>query len=311
MTKRRHPTPVGQRRPGAGQGRRRLRALEMSALADPPDYFDERFALLQEAYDRGSAVTKLVAGRFIPPRHGWAQHVHLRQCIAVDSILALARFQPRMDAGEECTLDQSSIASLARGVAESACMVAYIIDPSLTPAEWELRKEVLWFHDATTRYKMFKNWDDEEQAEGFRQARAEILVRIEAADEFKALPQERQTRIRSGSEMYVYGLRATVRLLGWQVKEFDGMYAYLSSHAHSAPVSFLRFAEQGVDFQKPTKAQRTTAAFAMEFACSMLNITTEKIATLFEVEVPGSADHHGADRLGALPSPADEGIEEA
>ncbi len=234
-------------------------------------------------------MTKLVAGRFIPPRNAWAQHVHLRQCIAVDSILNLARYQPRIDAGEECTLDQSSIASLARGVGESACMVAYIVDPSLTSEQWELRKEVLWFHDATTRYKIFKNWDNEHETLGFRQAMTEILARIESSDEFKALPEIRQTRIRSGSEMYVHGLRAAVRLLGWAVPDFDGMYGYLSSHAHSAPVSFLRLAEQGVDYKRPTKAQRTTAAFGMEFACSMLEITTEKIATLFGVEVPGAA----------------------
>ena len=175
-------------------------------------------------------MSKIVAGQLVDERKGWAQWNHLRMCIAASSILTLASYQQRIDAGEECTLDQGSIASLARGMAESAAMVAYLADPTLTSEQWELRKHVLWLHDATTRYKMFSKLENEVQATAFRADMQGLRTRIEAFPEFQALAPDRQGRVSAGSEIYLQGLRSAVRLAGWDVDNFDSMYGYLSSY---------------------------------------------------------------------------------
>ena len=60
----------------------------------------------------------------------------------------------------------------------------------------------------------------------------------------------------------------------------------LSNHSHSAPVSFMRLGEHGVDFKKPTEAQRDIAGFAIEVSNNVLAFSTSRIASLFGVEVP-------------------------
>ena len=265
MTKRRHPAPIGQRRPGVGQGRRRPRPRDIPAPpSGPVDYFTERRALFWFAKERAVELSKLVAGQIVDEQRGWAQWNHLRMCITGSTLLTLAGFQARIDAGEECTLDQGSISALSRGMAESAAMVAYLVDPTLTAEQWDLRKHVLWLHDATTRYKMFSKLDNEEQATAFRADMQDLRTRIEAFPEFQALAPERQGKVIAGSEIYLHGLRSAVRLAGWDVDEFDSMYGYLSSYTHSSPVSFIRLAEHGVDFKVPTEAQRRIAGNALE-----------------------------------------------
>ncbi len=291
MTKRRHPKPVGQRRPGTGRCRLPPRRPEIpSPPSGPVDYFTERLALFRHASERASELTKIVAGQLVDERKCWGQWNHLRMCITASSILTLADYQPRIDAGEECTLDQGSIAALARGMAESAAMVAYLIDPALTLEQWELRKHVLWLHDATTRYKMFSKLENEEQATAARPQMQDLRTRIEAFPEFQALAPERQGRVIAGSEIYLHGLRAAVRLAGWDVDEFDAMYGYLSSYSHSSPVSFIRLAEHSIDFKVSTRAQRGTAGNALEFAFNALQSATERGAAAFGVEASAGPD---------------------
>jgi hypothetical protein len=169
---------------------------------------------------------------------------------------------------------------------EAAAMLAYLSDGTLTEEQWGLRKQVLWLHDATTRYKMFSNWKSEEQAKGFRQHMEEIRSRINTYIEFQGLAPDRQKRIIAGSEMYLYGLRGAVRLMEWEVADFDAAYGYLSAHSHSAPVSFTRLAEHGVDFKRPTRAQRDIASFGLEVSNNVLAFSTSRIASLFGVDVP-------------------------
>jgi len=219
MTKRRSPTPLKDRRKRSGAGRRPPRRPEIpQPPSGPVDYFDERLALFLHACERAAELTKIVAGQHVDERKGWAQWNHLRMCIVASSIITLADYQPRIDAGEECTLDQGSIAALARGMAEAAAMVAYLTDPALTPEQWELRKHVLWLHDATTRYKMFSKLEKDEQATAFRADMQDLRTRIEAFPEFQALAPERQGKVIAGSEIYLHGLRSAVRLLGLRVR---------------------------------------------------------------------------------------------
>lgn len=290
MTKRRHPTPVGQRRTGTGRGRLPRRAETPPPPSGPVDFFTERLALFRHASERASELTKIVAGQQVDERKGWAQWNHLRMCMTASSILTLAEFQPRIDAGEESTLDHGSIAALSRGMAESAAMVAYLVDPALTLDQWELRKHVLWLHDATTRYKMFSKLENEEQATAFRADMQDLRTRIEAFAEFQELAPDRQGRVIAGSEIYLHGLRSAVRLAGWDVDEFDAMYGYLSSYAHNSPVSFIRFGEHGIDYKVPTRAQRSIAGNGLEFAFNALQSATEHVAAAFRVQAPASLD---------------------
>jgi hypothetical protein len=114
----------------------------------------------------------------------------------------------------------------------------------------------------------------------------EIKTRIETFAEFRGLAPDRQKRITAGSEMYLHGLRSAIRLMDWDVADFDATYGYLSTHSHSAPVSFMRLSEHGIDFKKPTRAQRDIAGFAIEVSINVLAFSTSRITSLFGVGLP-------------------------
>lgn len=164
---------------------------------------------------------------------------------------------------------------------EAAILAFYISDTALTPEQWELRKNVLWLNDATTRHRMFTGLGGSQAPGEGREAIAMLRGRVEASAEFQSLEDERKRKILSGSEVYLHGLRAAVRGLGWQVEEFNGMYAYLSAHSHSSPVSFIRMDEHGVDYRNPTRAQKSIAGISLEWSWKNLKAVTDRLEEVF------------------------------
>jgi len=244
-------------------------------------YFNDQLTALKKETELAGRVSTAIGGRQVSLRIGWSQWMHLRLCIASDSLVRLASFRARIQKSEVCTLDQSTIASISRGMIEAAAMIAYMADQSLTDPEWELRKLIIWLYDATTRYKMFKGWKSDAEAAEFRKKMDEIRSQLEAMDGFKSLPEERRHKLLSGQEVYLDGLRSAVRLMKWDIKDFNSAYAYLSAHAHGSPVTFIRLSEHGVDFKEPTAAQYAVAGLAIEYARNVLKLATAQILGLF------------------------------
>ena len=77
------------------------------------------------------------------------------------------------------------------------------------------------------------------------------------------------------------GLRSVVRNMKWDLGELNSIYAYLSSHSHSSPVSFLRLGEHGVDFKLPTDQQFGLSAQSLEWAGHCLSHATSEMKRLF------------------------------
>ena len=202
----------------------------------PEIYFVDQFAALKKETELALRISGAIGGKFTSERVGWSQWMHLRLCISADSLIRLASVEDRIKNGEVCTLDQSTIATIARGMIEATAMIAYMADQSLTDSDWKLRRLVIHLHDATTRHKMFKGWNSLTESNAYREEIVRLRSEIETVPEFKSLPEERQHKIRSGQEFYLKGLRSAIRLMGWDIDEFDSTYAYLSSYTHSSPV---------------------------------------------------------------------------
>lgn len=189
------------------------------------------------------------------------------------------------------TLDHRSIAVIARSMLETSLMTFYLSE-KMTEEEWWLRRLVLDLHDTITRYKMFKHFRDATQnpilkrglageASDFRAGIDKERDRLRNNEEFKKLTDDRQKKILDGNEIYVSGLRAVVKLAGWNIDEFDGAYAYLSSYLHNAPVSFYRAEDHGSTFDKTSGAQYSLVGFALERAGYALDSTTDRIKSSF------------------------------
>lgn len=179
------------------------------------------------------------------------------------------------------TLDHGTLASLARNMLEICVMLGYISERNIEKGEWELRRDILWLHDAITRYKMFKFWGDRESAAGSKAHIPEIRKRISSHAIFRKLPADRREKILSGSEVYLHGLRPTARALGWDLNTFNGAYAYLSGYSHSSPVSFIRFYDHGINAHRPSSAQFAIAGVSLVFANMALKTASALILEAF------------------------------
>lgn len=150
-------------------------------------------------------------------------------------------------------------------------MNAYLLDP-VGPEEWAFRYTLLRLHDTATRIKLLGGFNL--PAEELRVGREQLKSELAAMSIFQALPEDRRKRLASGEEMFAMGMRAVaVRIMGWNEAQFNGVYAYLSAHTHSAPMSFMRMADHQIDYFSPSEAQTGIVAVSMEVAIACLRRT--------------------------------------
>ncbi|NQE64532.1 hypothetical protein E1H18_4788 [Caulobacter sp. RHG1] len=147
-------------------------------------------------------------------------------------------------------------------------MISYLNDPVGTD-EWELRHTVLRLHDTATRIKLLRGFGG--SADDLRAGREELKAKLLSLPLFAALPEQRRARILTGEEMFTTGMRGVaIKKMGWDEDQFTAIYAYLSAHAHSAPVSFMRMREHQIDYMAPSETQMETLAISMQVAISCL-----------------------------------------
>lgn len=203
-------------------------------------------------------------------------------CVAGDTLRMLCKSLPDdRDRTPDRTLDHWSAAALARNMIEATVMFSYLSESGVSEDEWGLRKLVLWNHDATTRYKMFKGLKQHDQANQFKEQINDFRSKIGQHPIFSQLDHDRREKINAGTEVYLRGLRSVVRNMKWDLGAFNSIYAYLSSHSHSSPVSFLRLGEHGVDFKLPTDQQFGLSAQSLEWAGHCLSHATSEMKRLF------------------------------
>ena len=164
--------------------------------------------------------------------------------------------------------DHHSIMAIARMIMEASTMIAYLLDP-VSEDEWTFRHNLLKLHDTVARLKLMRGFGM--PADDLRSGRDELKAQIEEDPIFLKLPEERRKRVASGEEMFAVGMRSVAtKIMGWDEAQFGGVYAYFSAHTHSAPMSYTRMAEHGIDYFHPSDTQFEIPALSMEVAMACL-----------------------------------------
>jgi hypothetical protein len=235
---------------------------EQSKL-DPREVFKKEKKRFGDAVKIAIAVSKAAAGREPDGNIVMASYVFTRMCIAADTLLYVLR----RDIGnsKEQTLDHYSIGVLARNIIESALMFHYLSEDGVSKEEWELRIAIFNLHDSTLKVRLWKGLDSDEQHKGWKATMEEIRESLRGHSAFKALDEDRQKSLLSGQQLYIKGMRSTLKLVGLEDTYFDGMYAYLSSQVHISPSSFY-WTEKRVSFGKPAGYQYYFASYAVAHA---------------------------------------------
>jgi len=254
------------------------------AANDPPKgeaYFREMLSTFQTGLDLAMRFSARCDGKRVEQRHGWASWLFLRLCVVGRSLDRLAAFKTKLDEGEANTLDHSSIAAVTRNIIEAALMFFYVSEPGVSDDEWGLRKDILDLHDCLTRYRVFKSWKDEKEMKSLRESAAQIKDRIRNHKLMSTFDAEKQKQLLGGQQLYLNGLRSVVKRAGWDPDRFDGVYAYLSVHSHSAPTSFYRTEKHQINFSKPSDYQFGLAAFSLEHADQSIRAACKRLIDVF------------------------------
>ncbi|MEO0893343.1 MAG: hypothetical protein AAFY35_12165 [Pseudomonadota bacterium] len=179
-------------------------------------------------------------------------------------------------------LDHFSIATLTRTVVDASIMTLYLSEPSLSEAEWDLRRQVLFLHDASNRKRFLKAMHrhagttfSAEEFDAHRQNKDQVLALIAQRGKELGLDESRIDELSKGQLVFMEGVRGAVREAGLDTNEFDFIHVYLSNHVHSHPLSLLR--QENVSFEAPTDFQMGFCGFCLEAATVYLENVNSRV----------------------------------
>jgi hypothetical protein len=115
------------------------------------------------------------------------------------------------------------------------------------------------------------NWDAIE---------SKLRGELEANSVFKTLSPDKRGKLLNGSNMFLHGRHKTMLVFGWGDERTAGVYKYLSSHAHTTAMAFLR-TELNEVYEPHSNASKVTAGFAIEHARNALGTGCLHMIELF------------------------------
>jgi hypothetical protein len=161
--------------------------------------------------------------------------------------------------------DHSAIIALCRMIMEAMTLYFYLTK-QVPAEEWECRKLVLKLHDTVNRIKLMRGFQSKNEYSDLINGRATLEAELRQNSFFQTLQSEQQERLLTGQHFYVGGVQRAAIDAGWDFGKYIAHYSYFSSHAHSAPMSFMRFIKHKVSFGDPSDAQRGAVTSALSVA---------------------------------------------
>ncbi|MBL3562988.1 DUF5677 domain-containing protein [Rhodovulum sulfidophilum] len=248
---------------------------------DPQSYLCEVIEALEKATEHAVALSESRLGVVHTGRQNRVLMAYSKTIVHAMSIQLLHRNsmnqKPEFD-----LLDHFSIAALTRTLADASIMTLYLSEPSLSEAEWDLRRHVLFLHDASNRKRFLKAMHKHagevlfaEELDAHRQDKIDILKIITQRSKELGLDENWIDELSKGQLVFMDGVRGAVREAGLDTNEFDFMHVYLSSHVHSHPVSLLR--QEKISFEAPTDFQMIFCGLCLEAATIYLENVNSRV----------------------------------
>ncbi|MGB6078480.1 MAG: hypothetical protein WBF99_03385 [Xanthobacteraceae bacterium] len=225
-------------------------------------YFDEQTTQFEWLAKQALFISNRIERHITIPRKGYATWLFIRACIMTQSLVRL--FTEQIE-GNARYIDHAAIASLARALIENIASLLHYTDESLDDDEgWKCRQALINLHDFVNR-ESFLDGIGVPRPENSDQTQQGLQKRLSETKAFKSLPAQRQNRLLKGDDMYLHGRHQAMLALGWGEGITRAAYKYLSSHAHTTPLAFIRTHENSV-YEPASGASRFTAGFAVELA---------------------------------------------
>jgi hypothetical protein len=250
------------------------------------ELFHQEKARFTTSAEFAISVSKMAAGRQANTPTLMASYVFTRICVGADSLRYL--LDRDVEKPKDVTLDHFSTSVLARNIVEASLMLHYLLEDGVSDEEWALRGKVLDLHDVILKLRLFKSIGAEEEYKISKGEMTRLRDELKQLPAFKFVDGARQERLLAGHELYVNGLRSTLKLVGVENDYFDGMYAYLSTQVHIAPSSFYE-TDRRISFGSPADYQYYFASYAIAHARMFLLRSAIRLAES-DVAVADKAD---------------------
>lgn len=177
-------------------------------------------------------------------------------------------------------IDHASIAALARALIENITILLHYTDQSLDDDDgWKCRQALIDLHDFIHR-EAFIEGSGKPRSPSSRNFLGKLQARLTSTKAFTRLPTARQKRLLNGDDVYLHGRHQAMLALGWGERITKSAYKYLSSHAHTNPLSFSRTQQNNV-YEPHSGASRFTAGYSIELARRALGTGCLHMVSLF------------------------------
>lgn len=224
------------------------------------DIEDENLANSRESFDKvvdfSMRVSLEMNGKPATQQTELASFVHTKMCITSTSVEHM--FEAKF-------ADHSAIMALCRMLMEGSNFFMYIMELT-SDEEWKCRYLCMRLHDTVNRIKLLSGFQSQNEYADMTQGREDLKRDLQANSFFRGLPLERRNQLLTGDHFYVRGSATAAKNAGWNYRKFLALYSYLSSHAHSAPMSFFRVKQHNVNWLEPSGAQKAAVVTALGVA---------------------------------------------
>jgi hypothetical protein len=203
----------------------------------------------------------------------------IAHCLSMNMILSHCR--QVLDTGG--LLDHFSLAALGRTALDASVMTMYISDPNLDRNRWDLRRQIFRLHELFNRKRFLTAAGAKDGTtnlpffETYEERKVTLRSRIDILAKQLGYTSEQIEGFLKGQYVFIDGVRGAAREAGWDVDAFDFHQAYLSNWVHSHPVSFLRVAEQGISFSRPSDYQLNFCGTVLEITMPYIQKATDRM----------------------------------
>jgi hypothetical protein len=241
-------------------------------------FFDEQIVAFRRLRDNSVAASLAIAGRIADAKAVQASTIFAMMCATSHSI---NRLLVPISSDYGATIDHGSIASLCRNLIEASILLSYVTEDGVSEEESTCRRLLFCVHDCSSRVRLFKGINAKKQYADQKEILKDLRNELSNNSFFSKLTEDVRKRALTGAAFYLRGVRSAAINAGWTEEFFDGMYSYLSSQPHFAPMSHFGMSWHSVDYKAVSDCQMTIVGVALEQACNALSAARDRIFVLF------------------------------
>lgn len=230
------------------------------------------------------ALSQSSSGIFSKPTVGRGTHVFARMCARSVSILN-ASPKSRWSKSWYPNYDLASIASHTRALLEGYMLLSYLLKAPLDEDTQRAYTTLLHLYDCSKRQKIFPHVLPDTEIDWFKQEAARLKMVLEQTAFFGNLTKREKKAALSGSHlMFITSLEAA-DAVGFDRKEYEFYWNYLSQYTHIFSLQFYRLEPNS----RGTGIENEFDLDAMKMALTFCAMILERSSNLMIETFPDTA----------------------